>query len=411
MTSSPHAVTPATTNLTAVLGSFPRGPVDRAVPVSSWQEFVAQFGDPGSPTAPFGPSPLLATYAVWQFFQNGGIGAWIVRLTGGGGVEAAWTEGTFIAAVLEEVGAGSGTPRLEQIEPASFNLMCIPDLAWFGSDGSGALTAAHAFCRRNHAFLLVDPPAPAVAGGVPAELGAEPLTPVDTSTELIAWSGDYRGPNSVAAALYYPWVAIADQWNGDQTRFVPPSGSVAGVFASTDVARGVWKAPAGVEAALAGVTQLADTMSDQVNGTLNVLGINCLRTFPVYGNVVWGSRTLAGADLLASDYKYVPVRRTANFIEQSLAQSLRWAVFEPNGPPLWASIVRAVETFMAGLFTAGAFGGATAGDAFYVQCDATTTTQDDLLNGIVNVQVGFAPNQPAEFVLLRIGVAAGPPPP
>jgi phage tail sheath protein FI len=148
-------------------------------------------------------------------------------------------------------------------------------------------------------------------------------------------------------------------------------------------------------------------LSDTDNGLLNPQGINCLRTFPVYGNVVWGARTLKGADVLNDDYKYVPVRRLALYIEDSLLRGMQWAVFEPNAEPLWAQIRLSVGSFMNTLYRQGAFAGATAKDAYYVACDATTTTQDDINMGIVNVQIGFAPLKPAEFVVITIQQIAG----
>jgi hypothetical protein len=148
-------------------------------------------------------------------------------------------------------------------------------------------------------------------------------------------------------------------------------------------------------------------MNDDENGELNPLGINCLRTFPVYGNIVWGARTLRGADVLGDEYKYVPVRRTALFIEESLYRGLKWVVFEPNDEPLWGQIRLNVGAFMQGLFRQGAFQGTSARDAYFVACDKSTTTQNDINLGIVNVVVGFAPLKPAEFVVLKIQQLAG----
>jgi hypothetical protein len=155
------------------------------------------------------------------------------------------------------------------------------------------------------------------------------------------------------------------------------------------------------------VTGLALRLTDVENGMLNPQGINCLRTFPIYGNVVWGARTLKGADVLNNDYKYVPVRRLALYIEASLLRGLQWAVFEPNAPPLWSSIQLSVNSFMNTLFRQGAFAGSTAKDAYFVQCDGTTTTATDIAQGIVNVTVGFAPLLPAEFVVITIQQLAG----
>ena len=200
---------------------------------------------------------------------------------------------------------------------------------------------------------------------------------------------------------------IADQLNGFRLRKVAPSGTVAGLWARTDGARGVWKAPAGTEATLTGVQQLEYKLTDPENGVLNPLAINCLRTFPIYGPVCWGARTLNGADQMADEYKYIPVRRLALYIEESLYRGTQWVVFEPNDTPLWAQIRLKVGAFMQTLFRQGAFQGSTPQDAYFVLCDATTNPQASINLGIVNIVVGFAPLKPAEFVVITIQQIAG----
>src|SRR4051812_10457025 len=213
---------------------------------------------------------------------------------------------------------------LTEFAPQLFNLLCLPDVAAMGTDAqNGVYPYALEFCRDHGAFLILD--APLLANGLGDPLGDDPAS-------LISSTAPYHSEDNIAGAVYYPWIEITDPVTS-LPRCVPPSGAIAGVFAATDVARGVWKAPAGIEAALAGVTGLADTtITDEISGELNVAGINCLRTFPLYGTVVWGARTLAGSDPVGSPFKYVPVRRLTAFIEQSLLQSLRWAQFEPNAP-------------------------------------------------------------------------------
>ena len=190
-------------------------------------------------------------------------------------------------------------------------------------------------------------------------------------------------------------------------RSIGASGTVAGLFARTDATRGVWKAPAGTEARLENVQSLAYTLTDLQNGALNPLGVNCLRTFPVYSHICWGARTLDGADQLASEWKYIPIRRLALFIEESLFRGTKWVVFEPNDEPLWAQIRLNVGVFMNGLFRQGAFQGSTPQEAYFVKCDKETTTQADRNLGIVNIEVGFAPLKPAEFVVITIQQIAG----
>jgi phage tail sheath protein FI len=209
------------------------------------------------------------------------------------------------------------------------------------------------------------------------------------------------------AALYFPRVIQSDPNLDDQTDTFVPCGIVAGVMARTDTQRGVWKAPAGLDAAINGVQALQVNLNDAENGMLNPLAINCLRFFPASGRVVWGGRTLRGADQLADEYKYVPVRRLALYIEESLYRGTQWVVFEPNDEPLWAQIRLNVGAFMHGLFRQGAFEGQKPADAYFVKCDKETTPQDQINLGIVNIIVGFAPLKPAEFVVIKIQQMAG----
>ncbi|MGM0583437.1 MAG: phage tail sheath family protein [Pseudomonadota bacterium] len=289
-------------------------------------------------------------------------------------------------------GATTGMYALDAIVPDVFNLMCLPDAVQMDATDAtqrGAMAAiqqeAYAYCRTNFAFLLIDTP------------------PNLTRTNLQAnWSGQLgaaAGPNS---ALYFPRMRGADPLNPAAQIDMPASGAVAGIYARTDGRRGVWKAPAGTEARLFGGGP-AEAMTDRQQGPLNAQqAVNCLRTFPVYGSVVWGARTLDGADARASEWKYVPVRRLTLHIESSLRRGLQWVVFEPNDESLWANIRLNVGSFMARLHRQGAFQGASARDAFLVKCDSETTTQADINLGVVNILVGFAPVRPAEFVVLRI---------
>jgi phage tail sheath protein FI len=229
----------------------------------------------------------------------------------------------------------------------------------------------------------------------------------DTMDSIMNWLDSNASLRSRNAAVYFPRVDIADPLNGFRLRPTAPSGTIAGLYARTDSARGVWKAPAGTEASLSGVQKLEYKLTDPENGVLNPLAINCLRNFPVYGPVCWGARTLYGADQLSDDYKYIPVRRLALFIEESLYRGTQWVVFEPNDEPLWAQIRLNVGAFMHNLFRQGAFQGQTPQEAYFVKCDKVTTTQSDINLGIVNVVVGFAPLKPAEFVVIQIQQMAG----
>jgi hypothetical protein len=267
-----------------------------------------------------------------------------------------------------------------------FNLLCLPGV----SDG-GVLADAVAYCRERRAFLIVDPPASA-----------------DTLDEVVKLSAGPTLPKSDHAAIYYPWVRIADPLRSGKLRSTPPSGTIAGLYARTDGSRGIWKAPAGTEAVLGGVQGVVGLpLTDGEAGVLNPKGVNAIRLFPVVGAVAWGARTLRGADQLADEYKYVPIRRLALFIEESLYRGTQWAVFEPNDEPLWAQLRLNIGAFMHNLFRLGAFQGRTPAQAYLVKCDSETTTQNDINLGVVNILVAFAPLKPAEFVVIRIQQKAG----
>lgn len=277
-----------------------------------------------------------------------------------------------------------------------FNLLCIPADTRGGTLPKEVYQDALDVCVRRRAMLIVDPPAEWGSANDIAKDSAAALTELGLS-----------GPAARNAALFFPRLIESDPALDGALDEFPPSGAIAGLFARTDGSRGVWKAPAGTDAALAGVQGLSVALTDEENGQLNPLGVNCLRAFPIVGRVAWGSRTLRGADLLADEYKYVPVRRLALYVEESLFRGLKWVVFEPNDEPLWAQIRLNVGAFMNGLFRQGAFQGSTPRDAYFVKCDKETTTQNDINQGIVNVVVGFAPLKPAEFVIIKLQQMAG----
>jgi len=277
----------------------------------------------------------------------------------------------------------------EQIEERVdiFNMMILPKSAADTANPSiraGVWGTASSFCRDQLAVLLVD---------------AEPVA----NTPQSVLDGLQALRNGVAtdhAAAYWPRLTITADGGG--TKPIDPSGSMAGVMARIDGSRGVWKAGAGVEANVLGVRGVDVPMSDPQNGRLNPQAVNCVRTFP-NGVLVWGARTMAGFDNSGeTDYRYLPVRRLALFLEESLRRGLQFAVFEPNDAPLWGQIRLAAGSFMNGLFREGAFAGNTATDAFFVKCDAETTTPADQALGVVRVLVGFAPVRPAEFVVISL---------
>lgn len=288
-----------------------------------------------------------------------------------------------------------GLYALEQLyaQGSLFNLLCIPPRAHGEDVGTSIVAAAAQYCEKRRAMLLVD----------------SPVTWKDKGKAKEGFTNDIDqvGTRSKNAALFFPRIKQPNPLRGNQIEEFVPCGAIAGIFARTDSNRGVWKAPAGLETSLNGVPQLSAVLTDEENGELNQLGINCLRVFPVLGRIVWGSRTLRGADQLADEWKYIPVRRTALFIEESLYRGTQWVVFEPNDEPLWSQIRLNIGAFMHSLFRQGAFQGKSPKDAYFVKCDKETTTQDDINRGIVNIHVGFAPLKPAEFVVISIQQMAG----
>jgi uncharacterized protein len=278
-----------------------------------------------------------------------------------------------------------------------FNLLCIPPPTREGATSSGVYQEALRLCVEKRAMLIVDPD---------RTWAAQLDTAVDRTIQGRDALG-FAGTDPRNAALYFPAVQQLDPLRDNQLDEFVPCGLIAGIINRVDTARGVWKAPAGLDAGINGIQGLQVNLSDLENGRLNQLGINCLRSFPVNGRVVWGARTLRGADQAADEYKYVPVRRLALFIEESLYRGTQWVVFEPNDEPLWGQIRLAVGAFMQNLFRQGAFQGRSPREAYLVKCDAETTTQNDINLGIVNILVGFAPLKPAEFVVIKIQQLAG----
>jgi phage tail sheath protein FI len=284
---------------------------------------------------------------------------------------------------LNAGGAGSGGVRL--LDTVSiFNLLCVP-----GETEQVTIQNLQKYCRDERAFYIVD------------------CGPSDSFVSLQNGPVGITGDDAINSAFYFPWVSAPDQLQQGRLQPFPPCGFVAGLYAATDATRGVWKAPAGIDASLVGEAGLTTVLTDLQNGTLNVHAVNCLRHFPVYGDVIWGARTLRGNDQVGSEWKYVPIRRLALFIESSLFDGTQWVVFEPNDERLWSQIRLNVGAFMQGLFLQGAFQGSAPQQAYFVKCDGENNPQSSIDLGIVNVLVGFAPLYPAEFVVIQIQQMAG----
>jgi phage tail sheath protein FI len=367
-----HTINGVATSITAFIGSALRGPTDMPGSVNSFADFERLYG------GLWAQSTL--GYAVQQFFLNGGSKALIVRV-GGDGIGGI-TDADIVASL----------PTLDKSD--LFNLLCIPPLKRHDGDvGKQTWDAAISYAKSRRAFVIVDP----------TERWATVDNVLDTASGVtsVVTAADN-------AAIYFPRILVSDPLTQAVDSFAP-SGTVAGIFAETDLNRGVWKAPAGIEAAMQGVLGLSlggsanrGTLTDAESELLNPAAINSLRNFPTFGNVVWGARTLKGTDVLASDWKYIPVRRLAYYIEESVVRGIKWATFEPNDQALWAQIQLSVNAFMHMLFTQGAFQGTTPSQAYFVKCDSTTTTPADMANGVINIVIGFAPIKPAEFVILTI---------
>jgi phage tail sheath protein FI len=332
-------------------------------------------------------------------------GTTAIALTGGGDGAVGSTE-LLGAAALDNTVTGTGLRAFDKV--TDVNILAIP-----GQGDPATVKAGTAYCKVTRqlqdCFFIGDMGTLAVSSA--RRDGAQPTVQKISDARDFATtgfggvaldkaSGDY-------GAIYYPWVWSADPiGSGRNPRILlPPSGFMAGLYARIDNSRGVFKAPAGTEAGIAGALAPATTVSDAEQDVLNPIKVNVIRTVPGSGLVSWGTRTI-GSD---PEWRYIPVRRMAIFIRTSIYNGIQWAVFEPNDEPLWASLRLNIRSFMLTQFRAGAFQGRTPDDAFFVRCGSDTTTQIDIDNGVVNILVGFAPLKPAEFVILRLQQKVNPP--
>ena len=330
-------------------------------------------------------SSLLRGAATFAARPAAGTGT---ALTGG-------TDGSPVdGAQISDASLRAGKKGFYALEKADlFNLLCIPPFAPDKDVGKATWDLAVPYAKERRAMVLVDPPFNTNGWDEASDVTATAITGIATRSEN--------------AAIFFPRIKFANPLRQNRPESFAPCGAVAGVMARTDASRGVWKSPAGIDATLNGAFDLSVNLSDPENGLINPLGVNCLRTFATTGPVVWGSRTLKGADSLANEWKYLAVRRTALFLEESLYRGTQWAVFEPNDEPLWGQIRLNIGAFLQNLFRQGAFQGKSPREAYFVKCDRETTTQTDINLGIVNILVGFAPLKPAEFVVIKIQQIAG----
>ncbi|QMV18121.1 hypothetical protein GOB94_04995 [Granulicella sp. 5B5] len=370
------AIASAPTSVTLFIGRTPLASAGSPIPTSvdSFVAFQQLFGalNPAYPL----------TYALWLFFNNGGAQA-LVLSTGTGATTP--TPDPRLAAL-----AAIDTP---------FDILILPPDTLNGDLDTVLLNAALALCVQQRAMLLIDAP---VAWSTRAKNGDLTFTPADLNLAPAASLSN--------CALYFPRIEILDPLAPVGIEAHPitltAAPAIAAIWATTDTRTGVWESPAGQSAALNGIASLATPITDTQQGPLNLLGINCLRTFPTLGTLIWGARTLSTQD---SNYRYISVRRLALFIESSLLAGLAWTAFKPNDESLWAAIGLKVSPFLTNLWQAGAIAGPTPDQAFFIRRDASTT--QDIDNGIVNIFIGIAPIQPGEFVIIPIQLLAATPNP
>ncbi len=405
MTSVVRVIAPAPTSRTAFVGRAKRGPVNQPISLSSFAEYERDFGGLWAASA--------MSSAVRDFFANGGTEAIVVRLVRGASAPSPGDDDvsdTTAPLILDdflppEGNAGQrGLYALEKTE--LFSLLCLPP--YLGHPvpidiDTALISAAAAYCERRRAFLLLDAPSAWATAADAATGVASIVTSLGTSI------GTSIGTSSANAALYFPRVLQRGSPRSKHARTFTPSGAIAGVFARIDAQRGVWKTPAGAVASLSDVLGLDVRLTDREQSLLNPLAVNCLREMPGSGVVVWGARTLQGSDSSGSEFKYVNVRRLYLHIEESLHRGLGWVVFEPSDERLWVRVRQSIEDFLHTLFRAGAFPASTPAKAFFVRCDATTTTAADIQRGVVNVHLGFAPLRPAEFVTMKLALRGAQP--
>ena len=363
-----HTIAGVSTSNTLFIGWAAEGPTGGVVRLTSFSDYEREFGGLDQ--------RALLSYSVKAFHANGGTGAYVLRIARPGddaavvGVE----DPDFLAAVIASFASGGPLDEIDVL-----NLVCVPGLT-----DATTISVLQGRCRARRAFLIVDCAETDGAATVAGDI--QPIT----------------GGDAINSAFYFPWVRCPDPMQAGAPRNFPPSGFVAGVFARTDSARGVWKAPAGNNATLSGAIEPAIALSSNENEILNPRGINCIRTFPGFGTVIWGARTLRGDDTMASEWKYVPVRRTALFLEESIRRGTQWVESEPNDETTWSEVRACVGAFLHSLFLQGAFQGTTPSRAYFVKCGSDTSTQIDVDQGRLNILVGFAPLKPAEFVVIRV---------
>jgi len=374
------------TSTAGFVGQAPdaRARLNEAVAINNWSQFVREF-------APEGSASTNLSHAVYGFFQNGGSRCYVVNvgtgaLTGTGSKRAGLD-------ILEQVDEIAIVAAPGYTDPVSYDAVInhcenmkdrvgILDAPLDVSAISGLtkVGSAKATSSKSSSTAKSDDDAKTDSGS--SAVGSDGLRPRQSD-------GGY-------AAFYFPWIVVRDPLGGDLVN-VPPSGHLAGVWARSDASRGVHKAPA--NESIRGALNLTYNLTRAEQGELNQNGVNCIRFFANEGIRVWGARTIAAG---SSEWRYLNVRRLFNMIEESIANSTRWIVFEPNDQPLWKAIRRDVSAFLTLLWRDGALMGSTPDEAFFVKCDSETNTSESIDAGMVVTLIGIAPVKPAEFIIFRI---------
>lgn len=302
--------------------------------------------------------------------------------------EPAEGESVGIAEYLGDSSDRTGFGGLEAVDEIS--MVAVPDLMAAYQRGAIDLEAVKAVqlgliahCElMGDRLAIIDPP------------------PGLNARQIRVWRQETSNYDSKYAALYYPWIKVFDPAGG-QTRLIPPSGHIAGIWARNDSERGVHKAPA--NEVVRGAVDLEMQITRGEQDLLNPIGVNCIRTFPGRGIRVWGARTLSSDPA----WRYLNVRRYFNYLEESILNGTQWVVFEPNDQALWARIRRNISAFLVTEWRSGALFGATPEDAYYVKCDAETNPPESVDLGRVICQIGVSPVKPAEFVIFRLAQFSG----
>ena len=332
--------------------------------ITNWGQFVENFGRYNKTEAPYLPP------AVYGFFANGGSRCYVVRVKDDG------ENGSGYVGTDEGPNKRTGLQAFNEVD--GINILCIPGIT-LPTVQQAMIT--HCENMKDRCCIL----------DCQEEADLEAVG--NQKKDVVSEKG--------YGALYYPWIKapIETKENGKIKlirEFTPPSGYVAGIYARSDGERGVHKAPANEIVRTVLELKLSITKAEQ--GVLNRDGINCIRSFPGRGIRVWGARTTAGDPL----WKYINVRRLFLYIEESIEEGTQWVVFEPNDEKLWARVKQTITQFLTGVWQDGTLMGTTPEEAFFVKCDRTTMTQDDIDNGRLIVLIGVAPVKPAEFVIFRI---------